>query len=427
MLNVVQDKTELTRRGFVTNYPLFRYWRREAADEGLRARPLNLYVHTPYCIQRCDYCHYKTTTLRENQKAQIDRYIDALCQEIELAAARLHLAERPATTIYFGGGTPTLLSDENIDKIFATLHRHLNVADSPEVTFEGEPVTLTPRKAETLKRHRVNRISLGIQSFKDEIVFKTGRHDTEQQALKAIDLALATGASINIDLISGLAGETMESWDYTVRRALSTGVHSLTVYKLEVYANTEYYAGVRRETVTLPDDEAEMAMVEYAMGEFERAGYKPVNFFTFTKDGGHVQRHTTSKWRGDDIYAFGVSAFGAMGTWAYQNTNEIDRYVASVEAGLLPVFRGYVYSSLDLMARDVILGMKLIRYSHREFKKRYGLDLLRLCRERIAELKDGGFITVDDENVSLTRKGILYGDYTGRVLADALEEFGGAS
>jgi oxygen-independent coproporphyrinogen-3 oxidase len=426
-LNVVQDKTEVTRRGFVTNYPLFRHWRKEAADEGLRAPSLNIYVHTPYCIQRCAYCHYKTTTLRENQLRQIDHYIDTLCREIELAAARFHLADRLVTTLYFGGGTPTLLSGENIDKIFTTLRRNLNLVEHPEITFEGEPVTLTARKAEILQRHGVNRLSIGIQSFKDEIVFKTGREDTEQQALKSIEIALGTGASVNIDLISGLAGESLDTWAYSVERALATGVHSITVYKLEVYANTEYYHGVRREDLSLPDDETEMAMMRYALSEFERAGYAPVNFFTFTQDPRHAQRHTTSKWKGDDIYAFGVSAFGALGPWAYQNTNELDGYLRSVEAGELPIFRGYVYSSLDLMARDVILGMKLIHYSHREFRRRYGLDLLRLCRDAITGLEREDFITVDEESIHLTRKGILYGDHVGRVLAAALEELGGAS
>jgi oxygen-independent coproporphyrinogen-3 oxidase len=427
MLNVVQDRTELTRRGFITNYPLFRHWRKEAADEGLRARPLNIYVHTPYCIQRCAYCHYKTTTLRENQLRQIDRYVEALCREIEIGARRFHLGERPATTIYFGGGTPTLLSGENIAKIFATLRRNLDVAAEPEITFEGEPVTLTERKAAILREHGVNRLSIGIQSFKEEIVFQTGREDTEEQALKSIDVAMGSGASVNIDLISGLAGESLDTWAYSVERALATGVHSITVYKLEVYANTEYYAGMRREDLALPDDETETAMVQYAIDEFERAGYRPVNFFTFTQGGGHLQRHTTSKWLGDDTYAFGVSAFGALGDWAYQNTNELDRYVASVEAGELPIFRGYSYSSLDMMARDVILGMKLIHYSHREFRRRYGLDLLRLCREAVARLEGEGFVTVDEEHIHLTRKGILYGDYTGRCLAAALEDLAGAS
>lgn len=420
MLNVIQDSHEVSRRGFLTNYPPFRHWRREMGERGLEPQPLNLYIHTPYCIQRCAYCHYKTTTLRESQKKEIDRYIEALCKEIEVSSKRFHLKDRPVTTLYFGGGTPTLLSGENIDRLMTTLHENLWIQE-PEITFEGEPVTLTRRKAEILEKHGVNRISVGIQSFCDDVVFKTGRRDTEEQALESIRVAIDIGATVNIDLISGLAGETFETWDYSVRRAIETGVHSITVYKLEVYANTEYYDDLRRQEIHLPSDDEELRYVRHAIESLDEADYRPVNFFTFTRGGGHVQRHTTSKWRGADTYAFGSSAFGNLGSWAYQNVNDLEQYCALVEKGEPPVFRGFVSSSLDLMVRDVILGMKLIHLDRQDFRRRHGLDVVSLCPGTVDELEASGFLTVSDEALSLTEKGILYGDYTGRVLASALE------
>ena len=420
MLNLVQDPAELTRRGFVTNYPLFRHWRKEAAQAALARQPLNVYLHLPYCVQRCAYCHYKTTTLRTTQLSQIDRYITSLCREIELAAARFHLAERPAISIYFGGGTPTLLSPDNIDRVMAKLREQLTL-DDPEITFEAEPVSLTRRKAEALAAQGVNRISVGIQSFCDDVVFRTGRKDTEKQALQSIDLALSTGAVVNIDLISGLAGETPDTWAYSVRRAIATGVHSITVYKLEVYANTEYYADLRRERVSLPSDEEELALARYAIDELRRADYQPVNFFTFARGGGHAQRHTTTKWQGVDVYAFGSSAFGSLQNCAFQNVVEFDRYSELVESGTLPIFRGYVYNSLELMTRDVVLGMKLVRFDRNTFKARHGIDLVRLCDGAVRQLREEGFIHVEPDAVVLTDKGILYGDYAGRVLASSLE------
>src|ERR1044071_178157 len=164
MLNGMNDDLELTRRGFVTNYPDFRQWRKEAVHQGLSREPLNIYVHLPYCIQRCAYCHYKTTTLRGTQLSEIDRYVDSLCREIQIATEQFHLRERPAISIYFGGGTPTLLSAGNLDRIMQTLRQNLTLTD-PEVNFEAEPVSLTSRKAEILIRYGVNRINIGIQSF----------------------------------------------------------------------------------------------------------------------------------------------------------------------------------------------------------------------------------------------------------------------
>ncbi len=420
MLNVIQDNLELTRRGFVTNYPDYRQWRKEAAEEGLNRKPLNVYLHLPYCIQRCAYCHYKTTTLRTTQLAEIDRYVGSLCREIKIATERFQLRERPVISVYFGGGTPTLLNADNINRIMQALRQNLTLAD-PEINFEAEPVSMTPRKAEILKNYGVNRINLGIQSFCDDVVFRTGRRDTEKQALAAIETALATGAVVNIDLISGLEGETPESWAYSVRRAIETGAPSVTVYKLEIYANTEYYAQLRRQNISLPSDDEELAFARHAFEAFTRAGYVPANFFTFTRGGQYVQRHITTRWQGVDIYAFGASAFGLLGNWAYQNTNDLQRYTELVDAGELPLFRGYVYNDLEMMTRGVILGMKLIRFDRRAFKKRHGIDLLRLCESTVARLRQDNFITVDDEAITLTEKGILYGDYVGQVLASSLE------
>jgi len=423
MLNIIQDVSEVTRRGFVTTYPSFRNWRKEAADEGLCQKPLNVYLHVPYCIQRCAYCHYKTTTLQDTQLAEIDRYIDSLCREIEIASERFHLHDRSTISLYFGGGTPTLLSAKNIDRLMQTLGRSLTLKD-PEINFEAEPVSLTRHKAEILKRHDVNRISVGIQSFCDDIVFRTGRRDTEKQALAAIEIALSTGAIVNIDLISGLSGETPKTWAHSIGRAIETGVPSITVYKLEIYANTEYYAELRHQKISLPSDDEELELARYALDQLTGASYQPANFFTFTKCGAYTQRHITTKWQGVDVYAFGSSAFGSLGNWAYQNTNDLRHYTELLDRGELPIFRGYMYNDLEIMTRDVILGMKLVRFDRRAFRKRHGIDVVRLCEPAVQRLEAEKFITVDDDAIVLSQKGILYGDYVGRILAECLEALG---
>ncbi|HEX3763197.1 MAG TPA: coproporphyrinogen-III oxidase family protein [Kofleriaceae bacterium] len=413
-------RIEVTRKGFVTNYPPYRYWRPEVAEQFLEAKPLNIYLHTPYCIQRCEYCHYKTTTLDENRKAEIDRYVRALCKEIELASSRFHLRDRKVTSIYFGGGTPTLLSRDNLNYLLDTLRANF-VLEDIEFAVEGEPVTLTQAKADVLKDMGVNRISLGVQSFADEIVRKTGRRDTEKHMIRAIEIAMATGAVVNVDLMSGLAGETDETWAYSIDRAISTNVHSLTVYKTELYANTSYYVNIKKRGLELPSDDEELKYAAYAIEKLEAHDYLPVNFFTFTRGGRYMQRHFTTKWRGDDTYAFGASAFGSIGNFSIQNTSELDKYTELVEAGELPIARGYWLGAKDMMARDVVLGMKLIHLDRKEFLRRYGFDLVRLCASTVEALVDHDVITVTDDRISLTRKGILWGDYAGRTLAAAID------
>jgi oxygen-independent coproporphyrinogen-3 oxidase len=415
---------ELTRKGFILTYPMFRYWTKDAAGDGLAPRPLNLYIHMPFCIQRCAYCYFKTTTLKENRLEQIDRYTDSVCRELELASERFHLGERPVETIYFGGGTPSLMSEENIGKLFTALRANFNI-ERPQITFEGEPVTLSERKAEILQRHGVNRISLGIQSFKEEIVFQTGRRDTEEQSMLAIALAKSTGADVNIDLISGLAGESEETWAYSVRRALEAAPDNITIYKLELYANTPYYTADRNQQISLPDDEQELAFMTYAVDELRAAGYVPVNTFTFTKGGESDQLHTRSNWLGNDNYASGVSAYGAIGAWNYQNVNDIHAYTETVEAGRLPAFRGHTCSTFDLMVRDVVMGIKLVHFDHALFREKHGFDLLHACGDEIERLRDEGFLGYDEQRISLTDRGLIFGDYVGRCLERSLKRHAG--
>jgi oxygen-independent coproporphyrinogen-3 oxidase len=424
--NPQDPKPDLSRKGFIITYPMFRYWHKDAVDTGLKPQPLNVYIHMPYCIQRCSYCWFKTTTLKENRLKEIDRYVSAVCRELELGAKHFDLGKRPVETVYFGGGTPSLMTEENIDKLFATVHANFNVVD-PQITFEGEPVTLTDRKAACLARNKVNRISLGIQSFKEEIVFQTGRQDTEEDAFRAIELAKSTGADVNIDLISGLAGETMETWAYSVKRAIEADVHNITIYKLELYANTPYYTAERNQQITLPTDEQELELIKYAIAELKKHNYLPSNSFTFTKGGGYAQKHTRSKWLGNDNFATGVSAFGSVGRFNYQNMNDIHGYIETVEKGELPAFRGYNSTSFDLMVRDVVMGVKLVNLDHVDYRAKHGIDLLKVCDDGLTELQDEGFVTVDDQNISLTDLGVLYADYVGRVLEGNMKKFIGES
>ncbi len=411
---------EPTRSGFTVNYPPFRYWRPEAVGQFIEPRPLNLYLHVPYCIQRCAYCFYKVTTLGENRKAEIDRYIAALCAEIERAARELHLSEQPVKTIYFGGGTPTVLSKDNLSRVFEVLHQHFRF-DDPEITVEAEPVTMLQTKGEHLKSLGVNRISMGIQSFKDEIVARTGRVDTEEHMRRAIEVAKEAVPFVNIDLMSGLAGDTEEHWAYSVDRAIESGVQSVTVYKTEVYTNAGYYHDIKRNGLILPSAAEELRFVDHAIERLAANDYLPVNFFTFTKGGRFVQQHATSSWQGRETYGFGVSAFGLLRGHALQNTSEVARYVEMVEGGKLPLARGHRLNARELMTRDVALGMKMIRFDRREFKRRYGFDVVALCRDTVEALQAEDMLTVDAEALTLTRKGILWGDYVGHCMTAALE------
>ena len=418
-----QDYWDPARKGFVTNYPNFPHWKRLEAGQMADTRPLNIYLHTPFCIQRCSYCYYKTINLRGNEKYErMDRYVKTLCREIELSAQMYNLKNRPVISIYFGGGTPSLLYEDQIERIGRTLYDNFTLVD-PEFTMEAEPVTITKTKAETMRAINVNRMSMGVQSFDDEIIKASHRLDDEKKALRAIDLVKQTGVALNIDLMSGLAGETPDKWRHSVQRAIETDVDSVTVYKTELYSNTEYYRNIKNQTLELPSDDEELRYMHYAMQQLQQADYVPWSFYNYTKRGGHVHVHAPSIFRGDDCAAFGVSAFGRHGDWLYQNTNDEEKYIQQVEAGELPVQRGYPLTSLDNIIRDVVLCMKLVSFDLRWFQQKHGFKLESLCAETLHQLQADDFIVLSENEIRLTEKGMLYGDYAGKSLTRALMNF----
>ncbi|MDO9263750.1 MAG: coproporphyrinogen-III oxidase family protein [Desulfosalsimonadaceae bacterium] len=410
-------KLEPSRKGFITNFPNFQHWKKLDSSEMLETKaPLNIYIHIPFCIQRCAYCYYKTSEIKgSGRSGGLDTYVNAICREIELASRMFQLNQRPVNTIYFGGGTPTVLTDENLTKIVETLHQHL-IIDDPEFTVEAEPVTLTLKKAKHLINLSVNRISIGIQSFCDGVISLCERLDTADKALKAVDIAKSTGTVVNIDLLSGLAGETNKTWARSMHTAISTGVDSITVYKMELYANTKYYRKIREQKIDLPSDEQEIEFMAYALDALKKAEYIPWSFFTFTKYGKNVHRHSPSIWRGGDCYSFGASAFGCVGNFLFQNTNDVDKYIALLHAGKLPINRGHHMTSLDRMIRSAVLEMKLIHMDLNTFYETYGFNLESLCGPALHQLASDEFILLDNEKISLTRKGILHGDYVGKTL-----------
>jgi oxygen-independent coproporphyrinogen-3 oxidase len=423
MINTRKDNEywNPARKGFVTNYPNFLHWKKLSATDVADTQPLNVYVHTPYCIQQCAYCYYKTINLRGTDKAtRMGYYVDALCREIELATDYYNLKNRPVVSVYFGGGTPSLLTEAQLQRIIETIYRNLNLSIETEFTVEAEPVTITQAKADLLKEMGVNRVSMGVQSFDDEIIKRSNRLDDEKKVLRAIDIVKTMDVIVNIDLMSGLAGETQDTWEHSVRRAIESGVDSITVYKTELYTNTPYYKEIRKDTLQLPDDDQELHFMQHAFTELTKAEYKPWSFFTFARCGQNQHRYATSTFLGDDCYAFGTSAFGKLGNYLYQNTNDEQNYMALLAENQLSITRGHRMTSLDAMIREVVLGMKLVRFDLRRFQRRYGFKLERLCADALAQLVEKGFITLSDDEIALTDRGILYGDYSGKSLAKSL-------
>ena len=411
-----------SRKGFVTNYPHFRYWKKPGINDLLSGPPLNIYLHVPFCIRKCAYCYYRTEKYKN--QAQLEEYTGALCREIKLSSHRFNCQHRPVHSIYIGGGTPTLLKVPQLKRIIDCLHENFKI-ETPEFSIEAEPRTINTQKVYAYKELGINRISIGIQSFNDEIIKLSGREHTGEKALKAIDIIKDAGnIVINIDLLSGLAGETRKTWDETLETAISTNVHNITIYRMEVYLNTEFFKkSVRKKVLQLPTETQELELMKIAVDKLTTSNYKPWCFFTFSPNGEFRHDYVSNFWKGEDCAAFGPSGFGILAPYNYQNSNELNSYLEYIKNDQLPIIRAHRLTSKDLMVRDLLLGMKLYRYNRKDFVKRHGFDFCDVLSGTIDELCSEDYILLEQDDIILAPKGILYGDYVGKRLAHALKQY----
>ena len=247
--------------------------------------PLGLYLHIPFCRKRCKFCYFKVFT--EKNSREVERYLAALSREIELVSKLPVMGGRPFRFVYFGGGTPSFLSSRQLERLVDRLRANVSWDAAEEVTFECEPGTLSEAKVHTLREIGVTRLSLGVEHFDDDILRDNGRAHESPEIYKAWPWIQAAGfANTNIDLISGMVGETWDKWRDTVRRAIELDADSVTIYQMELPFNTVYSKDILGGVIETPvaDWATKRAWVDYAFDELAAAGYSVSSAYTMVKN-----------------------------------------------------------------------------------------------------------------------------------------------
>ncbi len=413
-----------SRKEFITNYPVFRYWKNNLTTEIQKRDTLTLYIHIPFCIQQCEYCYY--FTLKYQGQQSLNHYVDYICKELDLACNIFALYKREISSIYFGGGTPTLMKISGFEKIINTISKLFSVSN-PEITVESSPNLLNKEKITQLSKLGINRLSIGVQSFNNKILNLSGRKHTSEQAIKTIQHVKDTGKfNVNIDLLSGLNGESDSSWKESLKTALSLQPQNLTIYKMQNFSNTIVFdKSVRKKGIYLPTDEEELEFMKIALKYLNESNYKPITYFTFSPGGEKNHAYVNDIWSGKEYCAIGVSSFGMINNFCYQNTNNYDLYFEKIENNSLPIARAYKLHSVDKIIRDILLGLKLCTIDIDRVKEKHGIDLIYLFPEIFKKLKEEKYILIKDRKIHLDKKGVLYGDYVGIVLAQKLRKYFG--
>jgi oxygen-independent coproporphyrinogen III oxidase len=401
---------------FVAAYPPFSAWQPEQVPSLLDAlnqprpeTPLGLYVHVPFCQKKCDYCYYLSFTGRPAQV--IERYLAKVAEELALYSKRRAVAGRPLAFVYFGGGTPSMLTSAQVRELTSNLKHSLSWRGVAEVTFECAPRSVRADFLGTLRDVGVTRISMGVQSFDDELLKLNGRVHLREDVLRAYRLVQESGFDwVNLDLMCGLLGETDAKWRDTVQQTIRLGPESVTIYQTEIPHNTQLYRDLRNNSLSAEPVSwsVKRARLDYAFNELDRAGYSVVSAYNAVRDPKkHQFKYQEHLWHGGDMLGLGVASFGYFAGVHYQNQVTLENYESQVSEGSLPVWRAFALSDRDRLVREFILQLKLGDASAQYFRNTFGVDIREVFAEPLRQLCNQGMLGVSDSGVRLTGEGLL--------------------
>ena len=327
----------------------------ELAD--LRPSPsgpaLGLYLHIPFCRQRCHYCSFNTGPYRP---AAMERFLTALCREIDLVGDADWAGRASIGTVFFGGGTPSLLEADEMEKLLERLRKRFALAPATEVTVECNPESLTREKAEGYRLAGVNRLSLGVQSLDAGLLVKLGRLHSPEEARHAFEAARHAGFdNLSVDLMYGLPGLDLARWEKTVREILAWRPEHLSAYALTLDAGSRW---ARSGVAGLPDEDTVTAQYWALARRAAAAGYEHYEISNYARPG-FRSRHNQVYWRAEEYVGLGPGASGFLGDIRYGNVEPVERYCALLEAGTRPLGTYETLTTAQRQAERGILGLRL--------------------------------------------------------------------
>ena len=392
--------------------------------------PAGVYLHIPFCKSRCSYCDFATDIYRAT--SVVDRYIEALCKEIDAfdhtdrnpggsegagfrpagtlatgrASAKAGESRVIVDTIYFGGGTPSLLIPKQIKQIVIAVGEKFSVDSDSEITMEMNPATVTPESLSAYKKLGINRASFGVQTFNDRALKLLARGHDANDARQTYKMLRDAGfENISFDLIAGLPGQTLEDWEKNLDEAIGMSPEHLSLYLLEIHEGKPLAEQVRSGRQPKPDDDLAARMYETMCEMLAAAGYKQYEISNFAKPG-FESRHNSKYWRLEPVYGFGVSAHSFDGYQRYSNERDTSKYVERIENFLTAEV---TRERVDTASEFAFLGLRLEEgINLDEYSKRFEIDLETAYRSDLNRLLDHGLIELDDDRLKLTQKGKLF-------------------
>ena len=372
-------------------------------------RQFGAYVHIPFCTVRCGYCDFNTYTAPELRGLAREDYAASVLDEIALA--RSIVGERPLSTVFFGGGTPTLLAADQLTGILAELDARFGLIDGAEVTVEANPDTVTRDSLATLRAGGVTRVSFGMQSAVPSVLATLDRSHDPAVVPQVVRAAQDLGLETSVDLIYGTPGETIDDWTASLDAALALDPHHISAYALIIEPGTAIARRIRRGELALVDDDLQAEMYELADARLAAAGYEWYELSNWSRNGAHPSRHNLAYWHDTDWWGFGPGAHSHLDGIRFWNVKHPAAYAERLAAGESPEHDREVLGDGERSDERVLLRTRL----------REGIPTRELPHpERVAELIADGLVDAAEAvrgRVVLTLRGRLLADVVARTLS----------
>lgn len=363
-----------------------------------------IYIHIPFCKSRCSYCDFATDIYRDNDS--VERYSGALIREISSTRFKNIFVD----TIYFGGGTPSLLTAEQLHKITECIRSEFDISPTVEFTLEMNPATVSPEKLEGFLSIGVNRASFGVQTFDDRALKVLARGHDAKDARETLSMLREAGfENISFDLIAGLPNQSLENWSENLDEAIALNPEHLSLYILEVHEGTPLAEQIGAGRQPVPDDDLAGEMYSMMQTRLEDAGYEQYEISNFSKPG-FESKHNNKYWKMEPVYGFGVSAHsfdGLQKRWS--NERDTNKYVAHIESGESAVVDVEDLDSMQLQKEFAFLSMRLREgLDRKEYRRRFGMEVIEIYADELERMREFGFVEISAERIVLTKKGMLF-------------------
>lgn len=367
---------------------------------------LGIYLHIPYCLHKCGYCDFNSHP--ENLE-ESEVYVSALLSEIGHYSTKL--TGKTVSTVFFGGGTPTILPAASLDKLLNNVKNHFNLSSDCEITVEANPATVKQETLEQIHSSGFNRISIGVQSFSADELKLLERVHNEEEIHTTVDRARQAGFdNLSLDLMFGLPGQSPEKWKSNLRKALEKKPDHISAYSLTIEPATSFFKLHERGLLQLPAEETQLEMFQNTIDTLQSAGYEQYEISNYARPG-FESRHNLNYWDNGEYLGLGAGASSYLNGERFKNTNLPSRYIREVQAGGSAVESTEKLAPLHAMGETIMLGLRRLKgIAINDFENRFQISFKKVYGKVIDPLLDEGLITLNQTHMALSRKGLYLAD-----------------